>query len=261
LTLLSDTDLRTCLHLYGEPIVRIIDDDNWWRIGILAVSKNEPLFQAGFAAPIVELTRFVLQPFEVDGLQGCAIILLTGGQPFSHFAGWVPAARAKEAEQWLDVLNRAVQRVKPQTPLSETPEVHVSALHFEVGSENAPDSAFGLEVLDLTEDGALTYERRRGSLLARIEGSFNPARFQQLIERLRRTSFPNAPQTRFVPGGSIVRIAIMPSRQAVDVDYFEALRMDGYREVVRDLSRLAAGLRDSKPDTLGDWKFSRRVVG
>ena len=254
--MLSDTELRTCLRLYRDPIAKITDDDNWWRVGILAVSKKEPLFQAGFAAPIVESTRFLLQPFDVDGLQGCAIVLLTGGKPSHHVAGWVPAARAQEATQWVDVLNKAVQRVKPQTPLSKTPGEQVSALHFESGSENAPDSAFGLEVIDLTEDGELTYERRRGSLLARIEGRFAPARFQQLIEGLRRTTFPNAPQTRFVPGASIVRIAIMPSRQTVDIDYFEALRMDGYREVVRSLNKLATGLRDAQPDTLGDWKFS-----
>jgi hypothetical protein len=243
--------------LYHEPIVKITDDDNWWRIGILSVSKKEPLFQAGFAAPIVGSTRFALQPFEVDGLQGCAIVLLTGGKPPNHFAGWVPAIRAQEAEQWVDMLNKAVQRVQPLTPLSKVPEEHVSALHFESGSENAPDSAFGLEIIDLTEDGGLTYERRRASQLARIEGKFDPVRFRQLIEGLRRTTFPNAPQTRFVPGASIVRIAIMPSREAVDVDYFAALRMDGYREVVRDLSKLAAGLRDDHADTLGDWKFSR----
>jgi hypothetical protein len=37
---------------------------------------------------------------------------------------------------------------------------------------------------------------------------------------------------------------------------FEALRMDGYRDVVRELSQLATGLRDTNPNILAEWKFS-----
>jgi hypothetical protein len=40
------------------------------------------------------------------------------------------------------------------------------------------------------------------------------------------------------------------------VDYFAALRMDGYRDVVRELSQLAAGLRDTNSQVLSEWKFS-----
>jgi hypothetical protein len=32
--------------------------------------------------------------------------------------------------------------------------------------------------------------------------------------------------------------------------------MDGYRDFVRELSKLAEGLRDSREDVLATWKFS-----
>ena len=250
MNVLSDTDLRTCLRLHREPIVRLTEDENWWRIGIIGINKKHALFRAGFGAPIVASTKFVLQSFDVDDLHGLAIILLTGGKPTEHFAGWVSADRAAEAQQWIDVLNAVIQAVL--RPI----EQHVAALRFESGSENAPDAPFGLETLELTESGALAYERRRGDVRTPIVGNVDPARFQQVVSALKSTAFPSPPQARFAPGASVVRITTMPSQQNVSVSYFEALRMEGYSDVVRELSKLVEALRDSKAETLAAWKFS-----
>jgi len=196
----------------------------------------------------------VLQPFQIDEISGCGIILLTGGKEPRHFAGWVPSSRIADAQSWIDALNGVIRSVLQQAPVS-TSDRQIVALRFECGSENAPDDPFGLETIELTEVGALRYERRRQPARVSLVGSVDPQRFQKVIASLRATTFPTPPQTRFVPGASIVKITTMPSEQGVSVDYFEALRMDGYRDVVRDLSNLAEGLRDSKAAILGTWNF------
>jgi hypothetical protein len=247
----SDDELRTQLRVHEQPIAELSGDENWWHVGILDVSKKHPLYRAGFGSQIVPSTRFVLQAFNVDGVAGCAVVLLTGGKEPRFFAGWVPASRVREAQSWVETLNDAMQSVLPRTSESE-----ITALRFETGNENAPDDPFGRETIELTAAGALTYERRRQTVRVALNGSVDPKRFQQIIGALMTTAFPAAPQTRFVPGASIMRITALPSGRSVQVDYFEALRMDGYRDVVRELSKLAGALRDSKTDVLTAWNFS-----
>jgi hypothetical protein len=250
----SDEELRTQLRVHENPITELSGDENWWHIGIIDISKKHPLYRAGFGSQIVASTQFVLQPFQIDQVSGCGIVLLTGGKEPRHFAGWVPAARVPDARRWTDTLNGVIRTVLQQTP-NATTETQIAALRFESGNENAPDDPFGCETIELTEAGALSYERRRHAMHVSLVGSVDPQRFQQIISSLRATTFPTRPQTRFVPGASVVKIITMPSEQSVSVDYFEALRMDGYRDVVRDLSNLAEGLRDSKETVLSAWKF------
>ena len=257
MNVLTDEELRTCLRLYREPIAQLTGDENWWRIGLVAVSKKQALFRAGVAAPIVASAQFVLQPFDLDDLHGDAVVLLTGGKPSNHFAGWVPRSRAAEAHGWVDTLNRAIQTVLPRTPQQQASTGQtVATLIFESGSEGAPDDPFGLETVVLTATGQLTYERRRHGVQGKVVGTVDPERFRTIIDALLRTGFPSPPQTRFVPGASIVRITTLPSQQTVQVDYFEALRMDGYREVVRELTQLTEALRDTKTEMLAAWGFS-----
>jgi hypothetical protein len=108
---LSDTEIQTYLGLYPEPLDGIAGDEHWWRIGPLAISKKEAIFRAGFGAPIVPSTRFVLQQFRVDALERCAVLMLSGGKPATYFAGWVPATRVNDARTWIATLNDAIQTV------------------------------------------------------------------------------------------------------------------------------------------------------
>jgi hypothetical protein len=253
----SDEDIRSYLRLYSEPFDDLSEDENWWMLGTIHVSKKHATFRAGFGHPIVSSTKFVIQEFETDDVRGCAIALLSGSKPPAYFAGWVPRLREPEATRWVKALNDAIQRVLPhRTELPQSIQSNETALVFESGSESAPDDPFGLETLRLSESGQLTYERRRHELRSNVVGTVEPDRARTLVEALRRTSFPAPPQTRFVPGASIVRITTVPSNESVRVDYFAALRMDGYRDVVRELSQLAAGLRDTNSQVLSEWKFS-----
>lgn len=255
--MLTDMELRTCLRLYPEPIAELADDENWWRLGLIAVSKKQALFRAGFAAPVVASTRFVLQPFDLDDLRGVAVVLVTGGKPASHFAGWVPRTREAETRGWLDTLNRAIETALRSAPQPEhSIDQNVAALVFEIGSEGAPDDPFGLETVMLTGAGQLTYERRRHALQTNIAGTVDPERFRRIVDALLRTTFPSPPQARFVPGASFIRVTVMPTEQSVCMDYFEALRMDGYREVVRELTQLTEALRETKTEVLAVWRFS-----
>jgi hypothetical protein len=255
MNVLTDDELRTYLRLYPEPVKELRWDENWWRIGVIDINKKHPQYRAGFGSTVLPSTRFVLEAFEIDQLTGCAIILLTGGKIPHHFAGWVPASREAEARRWVETLNNAIQLVLPPPAVARTDE-HIAALRFESGSENAPDAPFGFETIELTESGALAYQRRRQDVRASVVGSVDPARFQQIVSALLTTTFPTPPQARFAPGASVVRITVLPSQQKVSVSYFEALRMDGYRDVVRELSKLVEALRDSRADILAAWKFS-----
>jgi hypothetical protein len=252
----SDDDIRSYLRLYREALDDLSEDDNWWMLGTVHVSKKHATFRAGFGHPIVSSTKFIIQEFEADNVRGCAIVLLSGSKPPAYFAGWVPRTRESEATRWVHALNDAIQQVLPQR--TEPPRsIHTrdTALVFESGSESAPDDPYGLETLRLSESGQLAYDRRRHAFRSNLVGTVEPDRFRRIVEALRRTTFPAPPQTRFVPGASIVRITTLPSSESVRVDYFEALRMDGYRDVVRELSQLATGLRDTNPDILAEWKF------
>ena len=261
MNVLTEEEVRTCLRLYREPIAHLTEDENWWRLGLIALSKKQALFRAGFAAPVVASTRFVLQPFNLDDLHGVVLVLVTGGKPASHFAGWVPRTREAEAQGWVDTLNRAIETALRSAPQHQQPiDQHLAALVFESGSEVAPDDPFGLETVMLAGTGELTYERRRDEVQTKVAGTLDPERFRRIVSALLRTNFPSPPQTRFVAGASIVRITTMPSRQTVQLDYFEALRMDGYREVVRELAELTEALRDSKTEVLAAWRFSPAPV-
>jgi hypothetical protein len=253
----SDADMQGYLRLYREALDGLSEDENWWMLGTIHVSKKHATFRAGFGHPILSSTRFVLQSFDLDGVHGLAMVLLSGSKPPAYFAGWVPTTREADATQWADTLNTEIQRRLSQG--ANDPHAidgTITGLIFESGSESAPDDPFGLETLQLSQTGRLTYERRRHSFRSSVEGTVERDIFRRVIEALRRTRFPTPPQARFVPGASIVRITTVPSEQCVQVDYFEALRMDGYREIVRELSRLATALRDTNAESLAEWKFS-----
>ena len=46
--------------------------------------------------------------FDLDGRNGWAVIFHAGGDPADYFAGWVPAERAAEADQWITFLNQEI---------------------------------------------------------------------------------------------------------------------------------------------------------
>jgi hypothetical protein len=256
---LTEPDLRSYLRFNRQPLTELRQDDNWWRLGPLAVSKKHATFCAGFGHPILSDTRFELQSYDIDGTRGIAVILHSGGKPPEYFAGWVPLADENRVKEWVKILNTEVQRrvleASNETLLADRDADEVPGLAFEQGHEYAPDSPYGLERLELAADGALTYERLNRDERERLHGTVDPARVAALHRALRETSFPIPPQQRFVPGASIVKITLLSSGVSVNVDYFEALRMDGYCEVVRELSALTDAVRETNVETLAGWNW------
>jgi hypothetical protein len=108
---LSDHELRTELRLNAEPLHELVSDENWWRLGPLAISKKHRTFRAGFGHPITSETRFELQSFDVDGRRGSAVILHCAGEPPEYFAGWVSREDEPKAREWVAKLNAEIERV------------------------------------------------------------------------------------------------------------------------------------------------------
>jgi hypothetical protein len=254
---LSEQDLRSYLRFTKEPLSGLRQDENWWRLGPIDVSKKHPTFRAGFGHPILAETRFELQPFDIDGRQGIAIILHSGGKPPEYFVGWVDRTGEATGKQWVADLNAELRarlsETKHESDSSGQLAGSFEMLSFEQGHEYAPDSPYGLERGELAADGRVVYERRNRGANEKKSGVVDPQRVAALYEALRKTSFPTPPQHRFTPGASIVKITLVPSGLAVNVDYFEALRMDGYRDVVGSLSSLLDAIREGNADVLTSW--------
>lgn len=243
-------ELQTLIEMYDEPIAALSSDENWWRLGIVDVSKKYPTYRVGFGTTMTSQTHFFLQPFRFDSLEGVAVVLATGGKMPFQFAGWVPPNREAEARGWVATLNRSIESV---LPTSSGKIADTDALLFETGFH---PNQFGMERVELGGSGQLDYEQKLGTLTKRVSGTFNPAKFHEVIGSLVKTTFPVEPQATLVPGASMIRITALPLNQSVVINYFEALRMTGYKELVTALQKLIAALRDSRTQDLAEWGFA-----
>ena len=117
---------------------------------------------------------------------------------------------------------------------------------FEVGSENAPDSRWGMDHWTFHRDGRFTYENRsRGHVLrtrtGRIEGSI----VDQMARELEEAGFPSVPKHPMVPGGDYVRI--IAKDQGGDLMAFmsglEAERFKGYGRLLTRIAEWSRYLR------------------
>ncbi|WP_354644729.1 hypothetical protein [Kitasatospora camelliae] len=129
---------------------------------------------------------------------------------------------------------------------------------FEQGHPTAPDAPWGQQILTLTTDGTLGYRQQGRGEVHSSHGRVDPARIEALLATLARTGFPAAPQRTFPPGASVTTLAVEPGGRVV-IDYFVALELDGYREVIRALGDLNTALRNRDDASLAAWCFERRV--
>lgn len=267
----SDDDLRSYLRLNRVPLAELREDENWWTLGPLQLSKNHASFRAGFAHPILASTSFVLQEFEVAGVTGCAIVLLSGGTPPAYFAGWLPATRIREAARWTDLLNDAVQavlrRTSDQQPATgaKAPNVGgsvhqnpIDRLKCSFGHEWAPDAPWGEEVLRLTRGGDVDYVRRqRGEEVQHVRGRVASDRFEAVAAMLAATQFPEPPEQFFAPGAAVCAIVTDPPERTMEISFFTGLRIPGYREFLRTLQSICAAFRESDVEELARWGVER----
>lgn len=144
-----------------------------------------------------------------------------------------------------------------QLPADWTPEPPpiIDVITLEQGHESAADSPWGFQRVRVSTDGQLEYEHRERGVRRVVTGSIDGKRVVALREALHRTTFPQKPQEKFRPGTSILRITMSPPTYSVLIDYFDGMKMEGYRDVIRELSELNNALRESNADALRAWSF------
>src|SRR4051812_4545082 len=98
-------------------------------------------------------------------------------------------------------------------------------LTFEQGNEDAPDSPWGHQRVAISAHGALEYEQKHHGMTRRIRGRVNPERILAIHVALARTTFPTPPETRFLPGSSLVVLTMQPSGQRMLIDYFTGMKL------------------------------------
>jgi hypothetical protein len=91
-------------------------------------------------------------------------------------------------------------------------------------------------------------------VLAELAGRVAPERVRALLDALHRTTFPEPQQKTFVPGASVVAITRLPTTERIEIDSFEAMKLDGYRDVVRPLKQLVEALRTNNAVVLAEWQ-------
>lgn len=248
--------LEAELKLAPSPLVDIDEDARWFHIGAVSLSKTSARLNIGFPQPIVDATRFELQPFESDGRRGSAIILSAAGQLPDYFVGWFAESERDKANALVERLNSEIHArlVKAKQDI-EAGNVAQTLLYHQ-GSEYAPDSLWGGETLGLSRSGELEYEQRRsGKLLLSVCGHVGPSRVARLHEVLAGTSFPTMPKPFFPPGATVCALITDPPFRKMPIERDSGLKMDGYGEILRDLSQLCGALRTSSTEELERWAF------
>ena len=105
---ITNDRLKVLLDLY-EPLATLdSDDENFWRLGLVQVSKKHAKYRVGYSYDLQPGSQFSTRPFDVEGKRGIAIILSVGGE--ESFAGWVQPEREEEANGWAATLNAEIKK-------------------------------------------------------------------------------------------------------------------------------------------------------
>ncbi|KAB2911385.1 MAG: hypothetical protein F9K40_00915 [Kofleriaceae bacterium] len=246
---------------------RLGDSEYEWAIEGITIWKSSrlasrpmsvPTYRRGYTFELPEDMRFVSVPFtRLDGSRAIAVVLRSGTEEL--LAAWVREANGDVAEAAIRLLNREIEAAwdyhrKTLAPAADEPPASERAwLTFEQGSEEAPDAPWGLQRLRISNAGDLRYEHRNRGRNRTVSGRIDPARCRRVFEALSSTAFPAPPQTSFLPGASGLVIECDAPRGRVIVDYFDGLKMDGYRDVISELSGLNAALRTGDKTAFSEW--------
>jgi hypothetical protein len=259
--------------------VKIEDRDLEWMVGTIAVWKssrllfrpmNVPTYRRGYVFELPEDMRFETVPFTRTGGQPAVAMLLRS--PKEEFlAGWVDAAQAELANRAVSFLNSELEAAwayhrqllaRASDDMSDDVVEKERWLVFEQGSEYAPDAPWGYQQLRISTLGRLEYEHRNRGRNTFMRAWVDAERCGRLFDALQSTSFPAPPQESFVPGASVLVISTNASPSGrVLIDYFDGLEMDGYRDVIGDLSDLNTALRTNDAAKLAEWAFRPSDAG
>ncbi|MEU0391887.1 hypothetical protein ABZ208_03695 [Streptomyces sp. NPDC006208] len=181
--------------------------------------------------------------YECHGTRGCA---LCEGTTFDDDA--LPWCRACDYGTCSTCFGEGQIAAAPGTASA------LRTITFEQGHPTAADAPWGQQSLTLTTDGTLGYQQQVKGEVRSVRGRVDPTRIEGLLVALARTSFPAAPQQTFLPGASVITLVVEPGGRVV-IDYFVALELDGYREVIRVLGDLNTALRKHDAPALSAWRF------
>jgi hypothetical protein len=117
---------------------------------------------------------------------------------------------------------------------------------FKIGAEWAPDSPYGLDVLQLEADGRFHYENHVRGQATSSSGRIEPTTLEAVAIALRTAGFPKVPAHDIPPGGSLVELTAEDdagSHKAY-MEYHAALKLPGYGDLIRNFGRWTTWLRN-----------------
>jgi hypothetical protein len=120
-------------------------------------------------------------------------------------------------------------------------------LTFKFGSEWAPDSPYGQDVLELEADGRFRFENRMRGEIRQSTGRAEPAVVAEVDAGLSAAGFPALPAHPIPPGASLVELLVdgpSGASQKALMHYFSALKLPGYGELIRRFQAWATWLRE-----------------
>lgn len=116
-----------------------------------------------------------------------------------------------------------------------------------LGSEWAPDSPFGVDVLTLDAAGRFQYENRTRGEVRRQSGPLAPRVLLDIDGWLDEAGFPAVPAHSIPPGSALVELAVEDTTgwRTVHLHHFSALKYPGYGDLIRSLNGWVSRLRDA----------------
>jgi hypothetical protein len=120
-------------------------------------------------------------------------------------------------------------------------------LTIKFGSEWAPDSPFGLDVLQLDANGRFLYENHNRGHVRRLSGGYATHLGPAIGRWLDASGFPLVPAHSIPPGSSLVQLTVhtgVHSRPVVLLHYFSALKFAGYSDLVHTMNQWTSWLRE-----------------
>ncbi len=224
-------------------VISFYDDADYGHRGVKLALKNEEVLVAEEHDPAAEL----------DVTYGWDNLLVDGGW-ISHLGRDLATCLGVPHQDQLHPTQQAV--TLGQDKRAQGGSEHFS-ITLEQGNEAAPDSPWGYQRVAVTANGQVEYEQRARGRTETLRGRINREKVASLQEALRKTTFPQPPQATFVPGSSICALTRSPPAERVLIDYFDGARMEGYRDVLRELAALRNALREGNIEVLASWQFTR----
>ena len=114
-----------------------------------------------------------------------------------------------------------------------------------MGNAEAPNSPWGRDELEISDDGSVRYGNRRGEVMRTCTLQLSTEEREQLFAALAASPFPSSSPGPFLPGSALIDLSVTldEQRSTARLEYHAALKTPGYDVLVALLAGLAAKLR------------------